>query len=314
MTKRLYDCFTFFNELELLELRLNELYEHVDYFVLAEAPVTFKRQTKPLVYETNKSRFEKFHDKIIHLVIDDMPVSTNPWDLEHFQRNALRRGFETASMDDIIIISDADEIIKPATAAALRNLRGFTQIQMTMYQYYLNLREQHGWTKVFAFSHDLLEQINDFNWVRTSQEDSFHRFAGDHQKLPEAGWHFTYLGGPSKIRDKLSAFSHNEAWFEHMLAPGGIETHIVAGFEVGNFWHLNRFCEIDESYPDFVRTNLAKYRDIGFIKDPYQALAELQLLLRNAYQTIHQERQKLKNYEGKYGLLPTSLSFSIRGT
>ncbi|HQU04734.1 MAG TPA: hypothetical protein PLT25_08445 [Acidocella sp.] len=310
MTKRLYDCFTFFNELDLLELRLNELYEHVDYFVLAEAPVTFKGQPKELFYANNKARFEKFHDKIIHLIIEDMPVSENPWDLEHFQRNALRRGFATAAADDIIIIADADEIIKPSTAAALRS---FSQIQMTMYQYYMNLREQNGWTKVFAFSRDLLAQLPDFNWVRTSQEDCFNHFAGDHQKLPAAGWHFTYLGGAAKIREKLNTFSHNETWFQQMLTPGGIEAQLAAGFEVGNFWHLNRFCEIDQTYPHFVRNNLEKYKSLGFIRDPYDAIATLQLQLRNAYQIIQQERQKRIDSETKYGVAPPVVRFTIGG-
>jgi hypothetical protein len=300
MQKRIFDCFTFFNELDLLELRFNELYEKVDFFVLAESPVTFKGKPKDLYYDLNKARFYKFKDKIVHLIIDDMPDSERAWDREHFQRNALRRGLKEAQQKDIIIISDADEIVRPAAIDALRHNDGFVQIGMPMFQYFMNLRETHGWTKVFAFSYDLIDEIPDFNWVRTSQEDAFNKFAGRNKKFVGAGWHFTYLGGAATIREKLSAFSHDEPWFQRMLSPGGIEAQIAAGFEVGNSWNFNRFCPIDSSFPSYVVANLQKYRELGYIRDPYEALADMQLILRNAYQTVLHERQKLAQAQDQY--------------
>jgi beta-1,4-mannosyl-glycoprotein beta-1,4-N-acetylglucosaminyltransferase len=81
---RVFDGFTFFNELDLLELRLNELAGHVDFFVLVEAPMTFQGKPKPLFYAENQARFAAFRDKIIHLVIDDMPAGDDAWAREHF--------------------------------------------------------------------------------------------------------------------------------------------------------------------------------------------------------------------------------------
>ena len=301
MTKRVFDCFTFFNELDLLELRLNELYEAVDFFVIAEAPVTFKGQPKALVFQANQARFAKFSDKIIHLVIGDMPGQVErAWDREHFQRNALRRGIVGARPEDIIIISDADEILRPAAVAALRHGEGFFQLAMPMFQYYMNLRESQPWTKVFAFSHQLLHDIPDFNWVRTGQEEWFEKFAGRNRKLANAGWHFTYLGGAPKIREKLQSFSHDEAWYQRMLTPGGIEAQVMAGFSVGNTWYFNTFCPVDESFPAYVLANEKRYRELGYIKDPYDALAEMQLLIRNAYLTVMQERDRLAKAEAQY--------------
>jgi hypothetical protein len=301
MSKRVFDCFTFFNELDLLELRLNELYEQVDFFVLAEAPVTFQGQPKPLVYAENKPRFAAFRDKIIHLVVNDMPVSPNPWDREHHQRNALRRALPIAAPDDIIIISDADEIVSRDAIDILRVTTGFTQINMPMYQYYMNLREQHGWNKVFAFTYGLLAEIPDFNWVRTSQNEAFERFAGRNRKLFNAGWHFTYLGGAERIRQKLQAFSHTEPWFQHMLQPGGTEAQITAGYEVGNFWNFARYCAVDASFPVHVQNNPQKYLDLGFLKDPFVALQEMQTLIRHCHETIRQDRKKLQYLEDNYG-------------
>src|SRR4030042_2627609 len=72
---KIYDCFPFHNELDLLEVRLHELYDVVDYFVLSESTRTHSGQFKPLYYKMNKPRFERFKDKIIHVIVDDMPVT-----------------------------------------------------------------------------------------------------------------------------------------------------------------------------------------------------------------------------------------------
>lgn len=72
-----YDCFTFFNELDLLEIRLNTLDSVVDRFVLVEANKTFSNMEKPLYFKENEGRFEKFKDKIIHIVVEDFPEFDN---------------------------------------------------------------------------------------------------------------------------------------------------------------------------------------------------------------------------------------------
>ena len=115
---KIFDCFTFRNELDLLELRLNELSEVVNFFVLAEATTTFRGVFKPLLFEQNKDRFAAFLDRIIHVVVDDMPGfgASEPerWKRENFQRQALLRGLAKASWRDYVIISDLDEIPRPS--------------------------------------------------------------------------------------------------------------------------------------------------------------------------------------------------------
>src|SRR6185312_15373656 len=111
----IYDCFMFFNELELLELRLHELSGVVDKFVLVETTVTFTNKPKSLIFQENLSRFKKFQDKIIHIVVDDMPKSSNPWTLEKFQRDAIRRGLNDCRPDDVVLVSDVDEIPRAKT-------------------------------------------------------------------------------------------------------------------------------------------------------------------------------------------------------
>lgn len=109
---KIYDCFQFFNELDLLEIRLNVLNDHVDYFVLTESTVTFSGLNKPLYYQENKDRFEKFNDKIIHVVVEDTPDG-NPFERDVFQKNAIIRGLQDCEDDNIILTSDLDEIPDP---------------------------------------------------------------------------------------------------------------------------------------------------------------------------------------------------------
>lgn len=93
-----YDCFPFFNELDLLELRLRELSPVVDKFVLVEATRTFQKKEKPLVFEENKNRFSSFLDKIEHIVVGKFPGFfykfrvPNAWDYENFQRDQISIG------------------------------------------------------------------------------------------------------------------------------------------------------------------------------------------------------------------------------
>ena len=90
----IFDCFTFNDELELLEIRLNVLKDVVDRFVLVEATKTFTNKSKPLIYEENKDRFKEFADKIIHIVVDDFPDDDNPWARENWQRNKIMEGLK----------------------------------------------------------------------------------------------------------------------------------------------------------------------------------------------------------------------------
>jgi Glycosyltransferase family 17 len=103
----IYDCFTFFNELELLEIRLNELAGVVDRFVLVEATRTHSNQRKPLYFSENQSRFASWKNRIIHIVADDLPATgDDAWVRENFQRNCIMRGLTACSDTDTILVSD----------------------------------------------------------------------------------------------------------------------------------------------------------------------------------------------------------------
>ena len=105
---KIFDCFSYLDEDLLLELRLNILDEYVDYFVIVEGNKTWQNNLKKLRFDIKK--FEKYKKKIIYIPVTDMPGGDNPWIRENFQRNCISKGLVNATKDDLVIISDLDEI------------------------------------------------------------------------------------------------------------------------------------------------------------------------------------------------------------
>ena len=118
---KIYDCFIFSNELDLLEIRLRILNPYVDYFVIVEADKTHRGKRKPLYFQKNKKRFKKWGDKIIHIVVKDMPkvgmsygknwkinsiLKGGPWKLESYQKKQIIRGLKNCNKEDIIMDYD----------------------------------------------------------------------------------------------------------------------------------------------------------------------------------------------------------------
>ena len=108
---KVYDCFSYWDEDLLLDLRLNILNNFVDYFVIVEGNKTWQNNPKKLRF--NIDNFSKFKNKIIYIPVEDMPGGDNPYLRENHQRNAISRGLQNANDEDLIIISDLDEIPNP---------------------------------------------------------------------------------------------------------------------------------------------------------------------------------------------------------
>ncbi|MFZ2310324.1 MAG: N-acetylglucosaminyltransferase, partial [Patescibacteria group bacterium] len=144
----IYDCFTFFNELDLLEIRLNILDGVVDKFVLVEATKTFSNIDKPLYFNENKERFKKFEDKIIHIIVDDYPVFETAWTYDWHQRNCIARGLVNCKLDDVILVSDLDEIPDPSKIIEYKDYPGVKVFKQRMFYYFLNNldRKRPYWT------------------------------------------------------------------------------------------------------------------------------------------------------------------------
>ena len=144
---KIVDTFIFYNELDILELRLTELYDYVDHFVLVDSDKTCAGTPKPLYFEENKTRYERFLPKITHIVIKG--IQEKGWGFERQQRGAINIGLEKLELsdDDIIIFSDADEI--PDVNILIEQRKNPTQnicrLVQEMYYYNLECRARNKW-------------------------------------------------------------------------------------------------------------------------------------------------------------------------
>lgn len=228
----IWDCFTFFNELDILELRLAELDAHVDRFVITESTRTFAYETKPLYFAENKERFARYLPKIVHVVVDDLPAEGDAWDREAFQRNATARGLTGAAPDDIVMLSDVDEIPFPQNVARLtpEAVAGHIWfIECDYYTYKLNLAIRNKWVGLCAvralqFKH--LPGMQDLRAFRARQSRRLPMPVNQainvaknvfrvgrpltHRLIEHGGWHFTFVQEPELIQHKIRNYAHQE--------------------------------------------------------------------------------------------------------
>ena len=204
------DCFSFFDNLDLLEVRLNELKDVVDIFVLSEATLTFSGKYKPLYFNENKERYEPFLDRIEHIVIDDYSrINTGvPWIMDYKQKqrgvDAMVRKYKPSG-EDIVLLCDVDEIPK---AEKLKEVMtepwDVATVEMSLFYYFLNCKSQRPWKHP--------------TWVRPNGNSINHRklrgsrsFGKYHKTVfKDAGWHFSWLGSAEDILYKLNAHTHQE--------------------------------------------------------------------------------------------------------
>ncbi len=219
---RVFDCFPFLNELDLLEIRMELLDGIVDQFVLVEADRTFTNQPKPRAFDENRKRFERWAHKTIDFpaLLDgagldfSRPPSWDPkrgpWHLERAQRNALEQLKPLLHDDDIVMLSDVDEIPSPAAAAEAINAVGSGRggdgrlLTQLMHHYYLNMQSVgidrwHPGTVVVTAP-----------VFRSMTPAQLRSRRGSFPRLANAGWHFSFVGAPADIAYKIGAYSHQE--------------------------------------------------------------------------------------------------------
>lgn len=243
----IYDCFTFFNELDLLEIRLNILDDYVDAFVICEGDKTFRGKPKPFHFKENEERFEKWLDKIIYIEAP-MP-QRDPWAMEEFQRNWITMGLGEIRSGDLIFISDLDEIWNPLKLdeIAEKSFEGPIKIEQSIFYYYLNLRLDMRWSGTVA--------VRGIDFVGPQ----FHRTMGSEPYISESGWHFSYLGDQEEIAYKIQSFSHSELDTPQFTNQDWIKNCLENKVDIfGRDIELN-IVEIDESYPEYIVENMEKW-------------------------------------------------------
>ncbi len=279
--EKTYDCFNFFNELDVLEVRLNTLYDYVDYFVIVESSVTHSGEDKPFYFEENKERYSKFIDKIIHFKVHDTPndftnlPKTDNFELNNiydyiikqtnrfnrrtqpdygrdfFQKECIRRPLINCEDGDIILFSDLDEIPNPEIIKNINDLdltKIYSLNQITYY-YYINVLKQRDWYGTKILTYKKLKGLS-LNEVRGDTSLSI--------KLPNGGWHFSFMGGKEMVKKKILSYSARDLAMRNNRVIDSIENNInnlIDPFFRGKL----ELVQIDNSYPEYLLNNLDKY-------------------------------------------------------
>ncbi|WP_026669633.1 glycosyl transferase GT17 family protein [Butyrivibrio sp. AE3006] len=277
-----YDLIPFFNEIDILQLRLNVLDPYVDKFIIEEATTTFSGQPKELCFEKNKEKFSKFLDKIEYIVVSEDRDFEVTHERDYFQKNNLLQGLKDAAPDDVIIFGDCDEIPNPKVLTDIIEHFDKTKVyhlaQRNFYAF-LNMEESSG--KLLSITGEFPEiPVSERKWLGTKvcnieniPDEGIVRLRDlvpptDERsvRVADGGWHFGYMGGykesnpVKRIGVKVKAAAHQEYNDREVLAE--TMDHLILGRDI--FGRDARFTrvEVDETYPGYLREHLDEYRHL----------------------------------------------------
>ena len=241
---KIFDCFMYFNEDVILDLRLNILDKYVDYFVIVESSFTHKGDKRKLQFDNKK--FEKFKKKIIYLVYDNKPkdidevlnndhedIKSRKYILnsilrENGQRNFILNGLKDASEEDLVLISDVDEIPNLEKVEISKIDQKIIMFKQEMFYYKFNLKlPEFFWTGTRACKKKYLKspqwlrniKVKKYSFLRLDVLFSETKFI-DIKIIENGGWHFTYLKNAEQIQHKLRSYLHHR---EFDLNPISVE-------------------------------------------------------------------------------------------
>jgi beta-1,4-mannosyl-glycoprotein beta-1,4-N-acetylglucosaminyltransferase len=258
----------------LLELRLETLWDHVDFFVISEATYTQVGKPKPLNFDIR--RFDKYKSKIRYVAVENFaPGPPSFWKNENYQRNRVADGLFDADKDDLILVSDLDEIPRPETIGEYdpkRYKRG--DFEQRAFAYYVNNQLMDGerparWygSKITTFGH-LTNFFGNASAVRSYKSQGvtrrirrwwFRRF--DVQVIADGGWHFTWVLPPEGIVAKMEAIAEQEVIKEEYKQADYIRRKIDSGEDLLNPKSTYRAQEIVEPhFPRHLVRNKDSYR------------------------------------------------------
>lgn len=248
---RIFDCFTFYDELDILEARLEELAHLVDVFVICECPYGFRGHKKPMMFLENQERFAKWLPQIRHVSALVPPITIpneaaeEVWANEGYQRNAIATALDDCGPGDIIMVSDVDEIPHPEAVRRIPRDGNITRLKLDVYHYNFNwLDVNNTWyvqdVRAVSYSH-----FKTATELRCSPET----YQQDH-----GGWHLTWFGGKEKVAQKVIWYSHPLLGTENTATNGSASPLVlVEGKPLVYTTGL-------ESLPWHIRENLPRYK------------------------------------------------------
>ena len=243
---KVVDAFIFYNEFDVLEYRLETLYDEVDHFILVESNQTHTGDEKPLYFTIHKKRYQKYLDKITHIIVTDFPenltqeeinelvavpeIRNMNWVREHHQRRAISRGIDKLNLqpEDIIMISDVDEIPDMDKKDNFVPLLERNPIicEQKWFIWNTNWEKNYIWggssiitKQQYDENNDIIQHLRNIRWDDDS--DEFQRYY--------CGWHLSWFGDPTFIKDKMFSFAHSETATNYFTTKKNIAKLIKEG-------------------------------------------------------------------------------------
>ena len=267
---QIIDCFMYFDEDLMLEIRLNTLFDHVDKFVICEATLDHAGNNKKLNFDIKK--FEKFKSKIEYLIIDDLPKTVNNfkknWHSAHYrdqyQRNAISRGISSCHDEDLIMISDLDEIPNPSKIKEFNSNCKYACFVQKNFALKLNLlnKSEPDW---FGTRICKKKDLKSPQWLRNikARTPPFYKFFKPKfdKFIYDGGWHFSSVKSAEDIFKKLNSYAEqqwNNNKFKNLKV---IKRKIELKEDLFDRDHKFQVIKIDESFPEFVCKNRDKFKD-----------------------------------------------------
>lgn len=262
-----FDCFTFWNELDLCEFRMELLNDVVDYFVIAEANYTHSGKPKPYLFDENIQRYKKWKNKIIYLPVElsvegmkfhkstQYCASDPAWVLETEQRNGLWYVKDMVQDEDLVLIGDLDEIPDPnviKTVGMEHTHKCMSYAQMFHY-YYMNCRMRgydEWWKGTVQVPGRMFKQFH---------PQAFRENRNNFSYFENAGWHFSYLGGVEKIKQKIQSFAHTEYDREDIVNDEHLLNAIANGEDLFHRPGLKYKVERLMNYPEYLVKEMVNY-------------------------------------------------------
>jgi len=265
----IYDCLSYWDEDLLLDLRLNVLDNFVDYFVIVEGNKTWQNNPKKLRF--NIKKFDKFEKKIIYIPVEDMPDGDDPYKRENFQRNCISRGINNAKDNDLIIISDLDEIPNPKLINNFKISMRYAVFKQKHFYYKINLLSKNN--PYWLGSRICVKKyLKSPQWLRDLKfkKRPFWRF--DKFRLnniiENGGWHFCNLKMPKELLYKYNnlcetndPYHFNEKIDQKYLDLNEIKNRIDLGQDIIGRNDTFQKIEIDSTFPDYINENKSIYKN-----------------------------------------------------
>lgn len=249
-----YDCCMYYNETDILLLRMNILRDAVDIHVIVEAGETHSGQPKPFNFAEERHRFHEFKDKIIYVQVDRLSDGVrDSWQREAYHRSLIGHGLRHAKPDDLVIVGDCDEIINPDVISQIGDAAGLT---LDLYYYRFTLKARTFWG-IGAARYGMMK---DPGGIRTN--------AAGGAQIENAGWHFSYFMSPDKVADKIGAFMHSD--FVKLDGRLADEHYLAAQMKAGRDIYANipgrpplqlDYTPPGDHLPAYVLAHLEDYRE-----------------------------------------------------